>query len=133
VESDQVSSTLTLPPPRAPQASGRPVREDPGPIRVALTTALACLALGPDQERWGRFIGVPPVLLTVLGAGAELAGAIVNMASGQADSMVAIPLNLYLLGEGLFRFAGVLLSGRPVGSLAGYALRPIMNKSLRDR
>jgi hypothetical protein len=66
----------------------------------------------------------------VLGSGAEVAGALVNFQSGHDAGPITILFNLWLLGEGLFRMAGLLISGRPVGSVVGYALHPLIERSL---
>jgi hypothetical protein len=123
---------LRLMPPRGrplPSTRGRP----PGLARSTVATALACLAPRDLQEAWGSRIGVRPILLTVLGAGAECCGALVNLQSGVADgSSFALAVNLVVLVEGVTRFTLLLGSGRPVGSLLGLALRPVLERLLRD-
>ena len=112
-----------------PSTRGRP----PGLARSTVATALACLAPRDLQEEWGRRIDVRPVLLTVLGAGAECCGALINLESGAgADSSVALIVNLIVLVEGVARFALLLGSGRPAGSLLGLALRPLLARLLSD-
>jgi hypothetical protein len=112
--------TLRLRPP--PSRPSPVVRErPPGVLRTTLVTALACLAPRDLQESWSRRIDAPAVLLTVLGAGAECFGALVNLAS--SDLLL---VNLYLLAEGAIRFGLLIGTGRPVGSLAGLALRPAL-------
>jgi len=102
-----------------------PTRERPPSLaRSTVATALACLAPRDLQEAWGPRIGIRPVLLTILGAGAECCGALVNLQSGSADgSPVSLAINLAVLVEGVTRFTLLLGSGRPVGSLLGLALR----------
>ena len=96
----------------------------PSLVRSTIATALACLAPRDLQEAWARRIAVRPVLLTVLGAGAECCGALVNLHSGAAAaSPAALAVNLVVLVEGVARFALLVGSGRPVGSLVGVALR----------
>lgn len=103
-----------------------------GVVGVAVTTALACMAPGDQQVRWAAAVGASPALLTVLGAGAEVVGAMVNFQTGRAvGSFAELAFNLFLVGEGLFRWAGLLLTGRPVGSIIGAAIRPLMEKALR--
>ncbi len=134
MEANPGPSTLRLMPARSPLGARPDSRSAGGPgiVRVAVTTALSCMALRTDQERWAPVVGVSPALLTVLGAGSEIVGAMVNFETGQASgSAVAIIVNLYLVGEGLFRCAGLLTSGRPVGSVVGFALHPLMEKALR--
>lgn len=124
---------LRLVPPTSrplPSARGRP----PGLARTTLSTALACLAPRELQEAWGPRIGVRPVLLTVLGAGTECCGALVNLQSGAVgESTFALAVNLGVLVEGVTRFTLLLGSGRPVGSLLGLALRPLLARRLAAR
>jgi hypothetical protein len=82
----------------------------------------------------GRRIDVRPVLLTVLGAGAECCGALINLESGDGTgSSVALALNLVVLVEGMTRFTLLLGSGRPAGSVLGLALRPLLARLLAAR
>lgn len=108
-------------------ARGRP----PSLPRTTVATALACLAPRDLQEAWAPRIGVRPVLLTVLGAGAECCGALVNLQSGAAaGSPLALAVNIGLLVEGVARFSLLVGSGRPVGSLLGLVLRPLLARLL---
>jgi hypothetical protein len=112
-----------------PATRGRP----PSLVRTTAATALACLAPRELQEEWGPRIGVRPVLLTILGAGAECCGALVNLqAGGAGGSSFALTVNLVVLVEGVTRFVLLIGSGRPVGSLIGLALRPLLARLLRD-
>jgi len=110
-----------------PSARGRP----PNLTRTTVATALACLAPRELQEEWGPRIGVRPVLLTILGAGAECCGALVNLQAGAAGgSPFALAVNLGVLVEGVTRYTLLVGSGRPVGSLVGLALRPLLARLL---
>jgi len=110
-----------------PSTRGRP----PGLARSTVATALACLAPRDLQEAWARRIDVRPVLLTILGAGAECCGALVNLQSGAgAGSSVALTVNLIVLVEGVARFSLLVGSGRPAGTLLGLALRPLLARLL---
>jgi len=110
-----------------PSVRGRP----PDLARTTVATALACLAPRELQEEWGSRIGVRPVLLTILGAGAECCGALVNLQSGAAGgSPFALAVNLGVLVEGMTRSTLLVGSGRPVGSLVGLALRPLLARLL---
>lgn len=112
-----------------PSTRGRP----PNLARTAVATALACLAPRDLQEAWASRIDVRPALLTILGAGAECCGALVNLQSGAAGgSSIALALNLVVLVEGMTRFTLLLGSGRPVGSVLGLALRPLLVRLLAD-
>ncbi len=136
---DEARPTLRLLPPGDrgdDHRVGRSASKGPGErrfFRVAATTALSCMALGADQERWAAAIGVSPVQLTVLGAGAELVGSLTNLQTGLAgDSALAFVLDLYFLGEGLFRCVLLLISGRPVGSVVGFAIRPLIRNAMKQ-
>ena len=137
---DEARPTLRLLPPGDRGGGHRAGRSVPkggggrGFFRVAATTALSCMALGADQERWAAAIGVSPVLLTVLGAGAEMVGSLTNFQTGLAgDSALTLALDLYLLGEGLFRCVLLVIGGRPVGSVVGFAIRPLMKNNAITR
>jgi hypothetical protein len=120
-----------LPPAGRPLPSTR--GHPPGLARSTVATALACLAPRDLQEAWARRIDVRPVLLTVLGAGAECCGALINLESGAGTgSSVALALNLVVLVEGMTRFTLLLGSGRPAGSVLGLALRPLLARLLAD-
>lgn len=101
----------------------------PSVLRNTVGTALACLGPRDLQEAWGRRIGAPAVLLTVLGAGAECCGSLINLAAaGGSGASWLLPVNLYLLAEGAIRLALVVGTGRAVGSLPGMALRPALER-----
>jgi len=127
------AALLRLMPPASrplPSTRGRP----PGLARSTVATALACLAPRDLQEAWARRIDVRPVLLTILGAGAECCGALINLQSGAgAGSSVALTVNLIVLVEGVARFALLVGSGRPAGTLLGLALRPLLARLLAAR
>jgi len=122
----------------AADAAGEPAaavdaRPPTGLARSTVATALACLRARDLQEAWARRIDVRPVLLTILGAGAECCGALINLQSGAgAGSSVALTVNLIVLVEGVARFALLVGSGRPTGSLLGLALRPLLARLLDD-
>jgi hypothetical protein len=132
LEAAAEGAALRLMPPVSrplPSTRGRP----PGLARSTVATALACLAPRDLQEAWARRIDVRPVLLTILGAGAECCGALINLQSGAgAGSSVALTVNLIVLVEGGARFALLIGSGRPAGTLLGLALRPLLARLLND-
>jgi hypothetical protein len=118
-----------------PVSRSTPVRRDrpPALTRTALVTALACLAPRQLQEAWAATIDVHPVLLTVLGAGAECCGGLVNLSTtGSIAASWLLPLNLFFLAEGAVRFSILVSSGRAVGSLPGLALRPFLDRLMAD-
>ncbi len=117
--------------------AGRTMEDLPsaGPRPSILGTALltACVTLGPreDQERWARHTGIRPIWLTLVGAGAEVIGGFVNLTGdSHGELSVFLLLDLFVFGEGLVRLAGAVLSGRPVGSVFGWLLRPLYRKRL---
>lgn len=119
---------------RRPQVDRRPAAHAaPRPLRTTILTACACLAPRPIQERWASHIAVRPAWLTVLGALAELAGGVVNLeraAPGGADTQLAI--NLFFMIEGVARLALLIVTGRPVGSLLGIPLAPVLERLIAD-
>ncbi len=98
-----------------------------GVFSTAVLTALVCMAPGDLQSRWAGRIQVRPQLLTVVGAGAELAGGVVNLGGSTGAGWWVIP-DVFFVVEGGLRLAVLILTGRPVGSLIGLALRPLLEK-----
>ena len=92
----------------------------------------AALTLGPasDQKRWAAELGIHALWLTVMGSVAELVGGIANLEEdlGMAQSWLVV-FDLFLVGEGLLRLGSVLM-GRPMGSVFGWALRPLYRRHL---
>lgn len=118
-----------LPSRRTPMVRERP----PGALRTTLVTALACLAPRDLQEAWARTIDAPAVLLTVLGAGAELLGGLVNIgAVADSGGPISILLNSFFMVEGAARLGILITSGRPAGSLLGLALRPALQHLMME-
>ena len=120
-----------LPPPEKPFAAPHALNAPPSFLATALVTA--CVTLGPpeDQERWAEHLRIRPIWLTLVGAGAELVGGIVNIGNdAPRGAPLLLILDLFLVGEGLLRLAGVILAGRPVGSVFGWLLRPLYRRWL---
>jgi hypothetical protein len=118
--------TLQLRPPAGagpvPSAAGS---APPSLLRTTLITAVVTLGPSADQLRWAAELGIKAVWLTVMGAGAELIGGIANLQNDLGRSHVfLIVLDFYLVGEGLLRL-GSALTGRPMGSVFGWLLRPL--------
>ena len=102
-------------------------------LRTALVTAAACLAPCDLQQAWAARIAAPAVLLTVLGAGAECCGALVNLAAADSAAATAsLVVNLFFLVEGTVRFVLLAATSRPVGSLFGLAFRPLLERVIAD-
>ncbi|MCK5375655.1 MAG: hypothetical protein KAJ97_01145 [Acidobacteria bacterium] len=118
-------------PPNTPFAAPQARSAPPSLLGTALVTACVTLGPRPDQERWAEHLGIRPIWLTLVGASAELVGGVVNIGN---DANRGVPLllilDLFLVGEGLLRLAGGVLSGRPVGSIFGWILRPLYRRWL---
>lgn len=123
--------TLRLtPPPAAPYVPRHALSEPPSIIRTALVTAGVTLGPKPDQELWGEHLGVHPMWLTLMGSGAELLGGVVNLRNDLGpEAGFLVVLDFFLVGEGLFRI-GSALTGRPLGSVFGWVLRPLYRRWL---
>lgn len=107
------------------------VEEPPSIFRTALVTAAVTLGPRADQERWAAHIRLRPVWLTVAGGGAELLGGIVNLREDlQGGAPLLIVFGFFLVGEGLLRL-GSAATGRPMGSVFGWVLRPLYRGFLR--
>jgi len=63
----------------------------------------------------------------MMGAGAELVGGLVNLRTDIASG--GPMLDFFLVGEGLLRL-GSVATGRPMGSVFGWILRPLYRRSL---
>jgi hypothetical protein len=114
---------------RPPSAQGPAAttaeRVAPSLLRTTLITAVVTLGPSADQLRWAAELGINAVWLTVVGAGAELIGGVANLQNdlGHAGGFLIL-LDYYLVGEGLLR-VGSALTGRPMGSVFGWVLRPL--------
>jgi hypothetical protein len=113
-------------PPPAPEAAERP----PSIVATALVTAAVTLGPRADQEFWANHLRLRPLWLTVAGAGAELLGGIVNLREDlQSGAPLLIVFGFFLVGEGLLRL-GSAATGRPMGSVFGWVLRPLYRRFL---
>jgi hypothetical protein len=122
---------LQLRPPTAvPMPSKAVESAPPSLLRTTLMTAVMTLGPAADQERWAAEQGINAVWLTVLGAAAELIGGVANLSNdlGRSHTLL-IPLDFYLVAEGLLRL-GSALAGRPMGSVFGWILRPLYRRHL---
>jgi len=126
--------TLRLAPPlEAPFVPRHAESEPPSLIRTALVTAGVTLGPRSDQELWGEHLGLHPMWLTLMGATAELLGGVVNLRNDLGpEASLLVVLDLFLVGEGVLRI-GSALTGRPMGSVFGWALRPLYRRWLPDR
>jgi len=60
-----------------------------------------------------------------MGAGAELVGGVTNLGDDLGSGGVfLVVLDFFLVGEGLLRL-GSVVTGRPMGSVFGWMLRPL--------
>ena len=120
------------PPPETPYVPQRAESEPPSIIRTALVSAAVTLGPRSDQELWGTHLGVHPMWLTLLSATAELVGGLVNLRADLGpDGSLLVLLDFFLIGEGLLRI-GSALTGRPVGSVFGWVLRPFYRRWLPE-
>jgi hypothetical protein len=126
-----VGRTLRLaPPPETPYVPRRAEPEPQSLIRTALVTAGVTLGPRSDQELWGEHLGVHPMWLTLMGATSELVGGVVNLKNDLGpEAGILVVLDFFLVGEGLLRIASAL-TGRPVGSVFGWVLRPLYRRWL---
>ena len=106
------------------------IEAPPSIVRTALVTTGVSLGPRSDQERWAAHLGISPIWLTVMGAGAELVGGITNLGEDLGSGGVfLVLLDFFLVGEGLLRL-GSVVTGRPMGSVFGWALRPLYRRYL---
>jgi len=126
-----IGRTLRLaPPPEAPHVPRHAESGPPSVIRTALVTAGVTLGPRSDQELWGEHLGVHPMWLTLMGATSELVGGVVNLKNDLGpEAGLLVLLDFFLVGEGLLRI-GSALTGRPVGSVFGWVLRPLYRRWL---
>ena len=119
-----------MPPPATPYIPRHAQSEPPSIFRTAVVTAAVTLGPRSDQELWGAHLGVRPIWLTMTGAAAELVGGLVNLRSDLAGGgPLVLMLDFYLVGEGLLRL-GSVTTGRPMGSVFGWILRPLYRQSI---
>lgn len=115
--------------PRREQTAGgvRP----PSAIRTTVVTAIVCMAPRRYQEWWARHLGVRSVWFTLLGAGAELFGGWVNLEHGATGGRSwTLAMNLFFVVEAVTRLALLVSTGRPVGSILGWALHPLLARMM---
>jgi hypothetical protein len=103
-----------------------------GFARVVLLTAATTLAPRRFQERWARELNLRPVWLTVFGAAAELVGGFTNLRTDGGSGSILVILDLFFVIEATLRFGSVIASGRPMGSLLGLPLVPILERYLPE-
>ncbi len=117
-----------------PHCAAAPARVEraapPSFLRTMLMTAALTLGPASDQKRWAAELGIHALWLTLMGSVAELVGGIANLQEdlGMAQSWL-VAFDLFLVGEGLLRLGSVLM-GRPMGSVFGWALRPLYRRHL---
>ena len=114
----------------------RPVKRSfadaPGLAKTVMLTIACTLAPGRFQERWGWQIGVRATWFTIIGAGVEMIGGVSNLGSGAGAQPIELALNLFFVVEAVARLAWVVLRGRPLGSLIGWPLSPLLDRVLPE-
>lgn len=106
--------------------------QPPSIIRTTLVTAVMCMAPRRYQERWARHLGVRPLWFTLLGAGAELVGGWINLEQGSGGGSSTPAVNLFFLVEAVTRLALLVSTGRPVGSVLGWAANPLLARMMPE-
>ena len=106
------------------------IEAPPSIVRTTLVTTGVSLGPRSDQERWAAHLGINAIWLTVMGAGAELVGGVTNLGDDLGSGGVfLVVLDFFLVGEGLLRL-GSVVTGRPMGSVFGWMLRPLYRRYL---
>ena len=131
VTDDWDGRRLRLAPPRT-QPEERSFADAPGLAKTVVLTIACTLAPGRFQERWGWQIGVRAIWFTVIGAGVELIGGLSNLGSGGGSQPMGLMLNLFFVVEAVARLTWVVLRGRPLGSLIGWPLSPVLDRVLPE-
>jgi hypothetical protein len=126
-----VEPKLSLKPPsEAPMIEPLTAEAPPSIVRTVLVTTGVSLGPRSDQERWAVHLGINAIWLTVMSAGAELVGGITNLGGDLGSGAVLLVLlDFFLVGEGLLRL-GSGVTGRPMGSVFGWVLRPLYRRYL---
>jgi hypothetical protein len=115
-------------------STSTPPHEPPSSIvRVALLTASAFLAPRVYQERWAWEMDANPTWFTVFGAAAEMIGGISNLWGAPAGEPLPVLFGLFFVVEAMARFASVAVYRRPMGSLVGLPLVPLLDRYLPER
>jgi hypothetical protein len=116
--------------PSSPPPSPAADSAAPSFLRTMLVSAAVTLGPASDQLRWSTELGIRAMWLTVVGAGAELVGGILNLGQDLGSThRLLVFLDFYLVGEGLLRLGSAVL-GRPMGSVFGWILRPLYRRHL---
>jgi hypothetical protein len=131
VADDWDGRRLRLAPPH-PGPAGPSFEDAPGLVKTVMLTIACTVAPGRFQERWGWQIGVRATWFTAIGAGVELVGGLSNLGSGAGSQPIELMLNLVFVVEALTRLTWVVLRGRPLGSLIGWPLSPLLDRILPE-
>ena len=134
---ERIDDEAVGPPLRLTESNRRPEAADrdrpPSVIRTTLVTAAICMSPRSYQERWAQHLGVRAVWFTLLGAGAELVGGWINLEHGSGDGgSSTLAVNLFFLVEAVTRLALLVSTGRPVGSVLGWAARPLLARMMPE-
>jgi hypothetical protein len=134
---ERIDDEAVGPPLRLTESNRRPEAADrdrpPSVIRTTMVTAAMCMSPRSYQERWAQHLGVRPVWFTLLGAGAELVGGWINLEHRSGDGgSSTLAVNLFFLVEAVTRLALLVSTGRPVGSVLGWAARPLLARMMPE-
>ena len=118
------------------RSEARERARSPSLVRTTIVSAVTCMAPSRYQERWARHLGVRPVWFTLLGAGSELLGGWINLEHGSSvgasPSLSFMALNLFFVVEAVVRLALLVLTGKPIGSVFGWAVQPLLEKMMPE-
>jgi hypothetical protein len=131
VADDWDGRRLRLAPPRTPPVE-RSFSDAPGLAKTVALTIACTIAPARFQERWGWLMDVRATWYTVVGGGVELIGGLSNLGSGAGAEPTGLMLNLFFVVEAVTRLAWVVLRGRPLGSLLGWPLAPLLDHVLPE-
>lgn len=125
--SDGTRRLRLAPPPAAPVMA--PAREGNSVLSTTLITAAMFFGRADHQVRWARRLGVRAVILTAVGAGAELVGGWVNLGRG-APGTGWLLIDLFFLVEGAGRLLLAAVTAAPVGSLLALPFASLYTRAL---
>ena len=100
-------------------------------VETTLVTAAVCLGWADQQRRWAERFGTRALWFTLMGAGAEMLGSLVNLSgTTAAASPVVVAIDAVFLLDGLGRLLLATLRQGPVGSVVSFAIGPLIERRL---